>query len=512
MMSAAVRKPAGRDNKYDNFYAMANLERDFLQDYPDTLRRGLAEVASSSGVEIFVAGGVVRDFLLGRASLDLDLTVSSRALACAAEFARLTGGTFVPLDADEDVARVVWQGYSIDFAVLRKGYQDIVSDLKDRDFTINALAVAFDRVGASLKPPYSIIDPLDGMNDIAGKCIRATNDRVFADDPLRLLRAYRFMATLNFMIAPATGRTIRENRRLINSSSAERINYELQKIMAADGPHLVIAGMADSGILFEIFPELQAGVGVEQPSSHHLDVYSHCQETLRHMTRVLEQPETYYPGLGSELEAYLARRSRRTLLHWAALFHDLGKPKTLEVRGEKKTFYNHDKEGGRIFIGMAERLRWGRNDTQLVAKLIEHHMRPFHLTNASRKTGITARACLRLVRAVGDDLPGIFLLAMADSLAGQGPGKPAGTERSLAQLYLEVAAVYRNSIKPVFEEPPLLNGHDLQELFGLEPGPVFRKILTGLQEAQVEKKACTREEALSWVASYLEKNPAEKIH
>lgn len=491
---------------------MANLERDFLQDYPELLRRSLAEVASSSGVELFVAGGAVRDFLLGRSSPDLDLAVSSRALACAKELARLTGGTFVLLDTEEGVARVVWQGYSIDFADLRKGYQDIVSDLKDRDFTINALAVAFDREKASLRRPYSIIDPLGGLNDIAGKCIRAANDRVFADDPLRLLRAYRFMATLNFRIAPETGRIIRENRRLINSSSAERINYELQKIMAAPGPHLVLEEMADSGLLWEVFPELQAGVGVEQPSSHHLDVYSHCLETLRYMTRVLEQPETCYPGLGPEIETYLAQGSRRTLLRWAALFHDLGKPKTLEVRGEKRTFYNHDKEGGRIFLGMAERLRWGRSHTQLVAKLIEHHMRPFHLNNARRKTGITGRACLRLVRAVGDDLPGIFLLAMADSLAGQGPGKPAGTERALAELYLEVAAVYRNSIKPVFEEPPLLNGHALQEVFGLEPGPVFRKILTGLQEAQVEKKVCTREEALSWVDTYLEKNPADKIH
>ncbi len=482
---------------------MANLARDFLQDYPPRLVAALAEAARSSGQAMFVAGGAVRDMLLGRISPDLDVPLSTGALACAQSFARLTGGAYVLLDAEECVARVVLpEGHTVDFSGFRKGACDIAEDLGERDFTVNAMAVAFDCEHAGLQEPFQIIDPGGGLRDIELRSLRVTNANIFADDPVRLLRAYRFMATLGFELAPETADLIRTNRQRLTSSSVERISYELQQIMSSAAAAQVIGKMAESGLLWEIFPELHAGVGLKQPSSHHLDVYAHSQETLRCLELVLENPEKYYPGPAGDIRAYLADPARR-LLRWAALFHDLGKPEVREIQGDKLTFYNHDKVGSDIFIKIAERLRGRRDDTRVVAKLIEYHMLPFHLNNARRKTGITARACLRLVKKVGDDLPGLFLLARADSLAGQGPGKPAGTEESLAELYAEVAAVYRSSVKPVLDEPLLLNGHDLQDVFFLVPGPIFRTILTGLEEAQVEKEVCTREEALAWVAAFL---------
>lgn len=484
---------------------MINLARDFLENYPPRLVAALAEAGRTTGKALFVAGGAVRDMLLGRTSPDLDVTLSAEALACAQAFARRTGGAYVLLDAEECVARVVLpEGYTVDFSGFRKGARDIAADLVERDFTVNAMAVAFDCERAGLQQPFQIIDPAGGLRDLALRSLRVTNDGVFADDPLRLLRAYRFMATLGFEIAPETADLIRANRRLITSSSVERILYELQQIMSSEAAPAVLGSMAASGLLWEIFPELQAGVGLRQPSSHHLDVYAHSQETLRCLEPVLKNPETYYPGPAGDIRLYLADPEKQTLLRWAALFHDLGKPATRDIQGDKLTFYNHDKVGSDTFLKIAERLRWRRDDARVVAKFIEYHMLPFHLNNARRKTGITARACLRLVRKVGDDLPGLFLLAMADSLAGQGPGKPAGTEESLAELYAEVAAVYRHSVKPVLDKPLLLNGHDLQDVFALTPGPIFRTILTGLQEAQVEKEVCTREEALAWVTAFLQ--------
>lgn len=488
---------------------MANLPRDFLEDYPPRLVAALAEAARSSGQAMFVAGGAVRDMLLGRTSPDLDVTLSAEALACAQTFARLTGGAYVLLDAEECVARVVLpEGYTVDFSGFRKGARDIAEDLGERDFTVNAMAVAFDCERAGLQEPFQIIDPGGGLRDLARRLLRVTNAGIFTDDPVRLLRAYRFMATLGFALAPETEELIRANRQRLTSSSVERISYELQQIMSSASAPDVIGRMAGSGLLWEIFPELQAGVGLQQPSSHHLDVYDHSQETLRCLELVLENPKKYYPGMENDIQTYLADPARRTNLRWAALFHDLGKPEVFEILRDKLTFYNHDKAGSDIFTKIAERLRWRRDDARVAAKLIEYHMLPFHLNNARRKTGITARACLRLVKKVGDDLPGLFLLAMADSLAGQGPGKPARTEETLAELYADVAAVYRSSVKPVLDAPLLLNGHDLQDIFDLEPGPIFRTILTGLQEAQVEKEVRTREEALAWVAAFLDTNSA----
>jgi len=129
-------------------------------------------------------------------------------------------------------------------------------------------------------------------------------------------------------------------------------------------------------------------------------------------------------------------------------------------------------------------------------------MYPFHLNNVLQKSGITPRACLRLVKAAGDELPGLFLLAMADSLAAQGPLKPTGMEASLARLQQQVSAVYSESVRPVLQGPRLLGGEDLKGL-GLMPGPLFREILDGLEQARVEGEVDDREGALVWVRSFL---------
>ncbi|HWH72256.1 MAG TPA: hypothetical protein VNT26_23035, partial [Candidatus Sulfotelmatobacter sp.] len=146
---------------------------------------------------------------------------------------------------------------------------------------------------------------------------------------------------------------------------------------------------------------------------------------------------------------------------------------------------------------------WSKEETRRVAQLIELHMWPFHLLNARRKTGVTPKACLRLVKAAGDELPGLFLLAMADSLAGAGAGKPAEMEQDVAALYDQVEEVYRLRIKPVLEQPRLLTGHDLQTLFTLPPGPLIGRLLEELEQAQVAGEAATREEAVQWLGARL---------
>ncbi|MCK5405680.1 MAG: polynucleotide adenylyltransferase, partial [Desulfobulbaceae bacterium] len=140
---------------------------------------------------------------------------------------------------------------------------------------------------------------------------------------------------------------------------------------------------------------------------------------------------------------------------------------------------------------------------------ISLHMWPFHLNNSMRKTGITAKACLRLVKTIGSELPGLFLLAMADSLAGQGVDKPENMEISLAELYGRVDAVCRKSVLPVLQSPPLLTGTDLVDLFDLQPGPIFGTILSGIEKARVENEIRSRDEAIEWVGIYLEKSEGE---
>ncbi len=479
------------------------LKKDWLRDYPDFLTVALAGLARN-WPEIYVTGGAVRDWLNDGRPGDLDLTVAGDGLAAAGSFAAATGGAFVLLDAGEGVARVVTHGLSVDFSRFRENSRDINDDLSRRDFSINAMAVRVDPQSGTLLAPFRLIDPLGGAADLAQGLVRAPAAAVFDNDPLRMLRAFRFAATLDLALDEPTGGWIRERRALVSKPAPERLCHELELIMASPRAAAAVSTMADFGLLFEIFPELALGAGMSQPASHHLDVLAHNLAALAAMEELLGDPAAFFPPTADEFADYLEQPGRRELLKWAALFHDLGKPATLAFKDDgRATFYNHDQVGAGIFAGLAERLRWSRERSGIVARLIELHMYPFHLNNALHKTGITPRACLRLVKAAGDELPGLFLLAMADSLAAQGPKKPAGMEASLASLHQRVATVVRESVRPVLQGPRLIDGEDLKRL-GLTPGPLFREILDGLEMAQVEGVVFSREEALTWVRNYVD--------
>lgn len=475
---------------------------DWLQGYPPEIGTGLAAVGRRCPV-LFVAGGTVRDLLLGRRPRDLDLTVPGQAMTCARLLAGILKGAFVPLDETEDVGRVVWRDYTIDFAGFREGTTTIEADLGRRDFTINALAVPLEIGSRGVRPSARLLDPTGGLEDFAQGRLRAASDRIFAADPLRLLRAYRFAAILGFARDDHLEELIRRDRELIGRTAAERIASELELLMASERAHAQVAAMAASGLLWEVFPELHEGVGVAQPASHHLDVFHHNLAALGAMEEIQREPGRFFPQDDHDLRTYLGPEARKVRLKWAALFHDLGKPAASGLREGRITFYGHDRAGAERFADIAGRLRWSREQSREVTRLIELHMWPFHLLNASRKTGITPRACLRLVRAAGDELPGLFLLAMADSLAGAGTGKPPDMEPALAALYSQVNEIYRRSIKPVFEQPRLLTGRDLQDVFQLEPGPLIGRLLRELEQAQVAGEVSTRDEAVAWLAARL---------
>jgi len=484
--------------------------KDFLQSYPRQLLRALAETALERGETFYIAGGTVRDWLLSKESKDLDITVAADGFGWAHSLAGRLGGTFVGMNTAEDVARVVWQGITIDFSGFREEARTIDVDLAKRDFTINGLAIPVGPGGGGepgLRLRGSIIDPTNGLDDLKRRVIRHTSSAVFSSDPLRLLRAYRFMACLQFSIERQTTEAIRRQAGLIQQVAAERIAGELGLIMASGQACNAIKFMYGSNLLGELFPELTKGVGMDQPASHHLDVFEHSLATLGWMEKILHQPGRYFPGHDDEMARYLSENKRTIRLNWAALFHDLGKPSTYCRREDKDgriTFYNHDMAGADLFRTIADRLRWGRDDAKQISRLIELHMWPFHLNNVRQQTGLTPRAALRLVKAAGPELPGLFMLAMADTLAGRGDGRPQGMEENIAVLYEELCRVFRQSIKPVLEKPRLLTGTDLQELFSLDPGPIFRTILDGLQQAQVADEVHSRADAIEWVRAFIQ--------
>ena len=478
--------------------------RSHLQGYPEKLISALLGLEPSCD-RLYLAGGTVRDWLLGRSSADLDLVVESDAVACCRLLLpALGGGALVPLgEREDDAARVVWNGLTIDITGFRGGSESIEDDLRQRDFTINAMAVRLvDLVEDAAEP--ALIDPLGGHRDLEKKVLRAC-DHAFTDDPLRMLRGYRLSAVLGFTLSSSTEKAIVACGPLIAGVAVERISHELDLIMESEQARTTIEVMAESGILWHSIPELQSGLGVEQPGFHHLDVFHHSLAALGCMEEILRQPERFFPGQGPAFYAYAGKKGMKKHLKWSALLHDMGKPYVMEVRPEGRiTFYNHDRIGRDTFLQFAGRLKWSNEAMDVIGSLIELHMHPFHLCNVRRNAPLSKRACLKIWKKAGENLPGLFLLAMADSLACQGEQKPEGMEEELATLFDDLQKTIDRVIRPVLTGARLMTGRDLIEFFNLSPGPVFATILTGLELAMVEGRVCNRKEALDWVGQYLQ--------
>ena len=265
---------------------------------PGWLRRHLAVVLGEQGAPLYLAGGVVRDLLRGVTPADIDLTVRDGARAWAARLAELCGGALVVLGRDEDAARVVSGRVSVDFAAFREGATDILDDLTRRDLTINAMALRIDPLlldpGADAAGT-TLLDPTGGWADLAAGVVRATGPEAFTADPLRLLRVFRFAACLDFRIDPGTLAMAGRQGGLIVAPAPERIAHELDLIMASNRAHRTCAQMAETGLLGHILPELQAGSGMLQPASHHLDVLGHSLEALRHLEALTLAPRSGFP-------------------------------------------------------------------------------------------------------------------------------------------------------------------------------------------------------------------------
>ena len=456
----------------------------------------LGELAAARGLDVYLVGGSVRELALGGDSPDLDLAVSAQTLDLARDLAIALGGTYVLLDEAAGTARVVWQEEILDLAEFRA--PTLEGDLKGRDFTLNALAVGL--AGILGQGPARLIDPWGGLEDLGRGWLRMVAPENFREDPLRLLRAYRFAATHGFRITPETSAAMRAVAPEFSRVAGERVHQELFHLLEAPAASPVLEAMAADGLLSQVFPELEDMKGVEQNGFHHLDVFGHSMATVACLEEVLAAPEAYFGEIAAEVAHYARLHPKTALLKLAALFHDAGKPQVQARRSDpdRYTFYYHEKVGLEIFSRVAARLRCSQAETKAVTLLIQVHMRPFLLLPAFRERELSFRALGRLVRAARPELPGLFALAMADSLAGQGALKPPDSEAVLADLADAAHRFLKERLEPQERHPKLLSGHDLIRL-GLTPGPRFRQLLTAIEEAQWEGMIRTREEALEMV-------------
>jgi putative nucleotidyltransferase with HDIG domain len=451
-------------------------------------------------------GGYLRDVLIYQEKAlareiakDFDFAVAGgSAFALANDFAQEHKGHFVPLDQQSDTARVVMDDRTVlDFAGCVGG--DIRNDIKRRDFSINAL---FWDPGQ----PEEISDLVEGIADIKSKKVRALSEEAFIDDPLRLLRAFRFAATLSFDITPETLLWIKKHHRSIERVAPERINTELFAIFGAKKSSQALLLMAEAGLLEKVFPELAKTRTVPKNAYHHLDLFEHSVETVIQAEKaILSEVGSHAPQLQDELSFGVTRLAATKI---ASLLHDIGKPQTWVVTPEgKHTFIGHDGLGAEMVVALAERMHWSRPVERFVSKLVKWHLRPGQLFQ--QKDLPSDKAFYRFYRKAGAEVPELLLLALGDLGATQGPAMVGENNAKLRANLIELFDGYAVFNLESARRDRLMTGLDVMKLLGIKAGPEVGRILSLLDEAEGFKEITTRAEAERFILELGAPEPGE---
>lgn len=340
------------------------------------------EVLDRDAVEGYLVGGFVRDALMQRDSGDVDIAVGANAMELAPRIADALRGRFVPLDAENQIVRVVLANIGavhLDIATMRGSIAD---DLALRDFTVDAMAIS---LGEMDNPDAPVIDPFGGRRDLGKGVVRAISEEAFRRDPARLLRAPRLAAECGFSLDGETRAQISRNHQLIRKVADERVRDELCRLLAVPGSARWLRLLDELGLLLEVFPELAPAKGSEQPKEHYWDVFQHSIETVATVEFLLRtgKPDycsdemlasaPWWPALEAHFESEAAGgRSRKVLLKLAALLHDIAKPqtRTFEETGRMR-FFGHSQQGAETAAGILERLRFSAREKEVVYRMIE---------------------------------------------------------------------------------------------------------------------------------------------
>jgi poly(A) polymerase len=465
----------------------------------DPMRLLLVAVAATVGGPAWLVGGAVRDLLLARPLHDVDLALPDGSAAAARRLADRLGGAFVPLGEPHGMARVVLAGpppLQVDLADFRG--PSLEADLAGRDVTVDALAVD---LHALLRGSAAIQDPTGGLGDLARRRLRACRPTAFADDPARVLRVLRLGHQLDFAIEPETEALARAAAPALASVSAERVREELTHILRVPRSAPAIRQADAWSALRVILPEIEAMREATQSAPHRFTVWEHSLRALEAADTLLGDLSLLAPhdarAAASFEEPMGSGLTRREVWKLAVLLHDVAKPETRSVDADGRTrFIGHDRLGAERVSAIAARLRWPGRATEVLARLVRHHLRPMHLGMLEE---VTRRARYRFHRDVAEEVPALVCLTIADA-AGTDGRAPGLVYRGETRTLLESILAGEGPAVREAAEPPLVRGDDVMAALGLPPGPPVGRALRQVREAQALGLVRTRGEALAWLA------------
>ena len=454
-------------------------QQDIINKLNSELFHRLTETADALGIECYLVGGYVRDLMLERATNDIDVVVVGSGISMAEAFCKRLGrGAHLSVFRNFGTAQVKWHDQEVEFVGARKesyshdSRKPIVEngtledDQNRRDFTINAMAVCLNsaRLG-------ELVDPFDGVLDLQDGIIATPLDPdiTFSDDPLRMMRCVRFATQLRFQIEEETFAALERNRERIRIISQERIIDELNKIMRAPAPSIGFVELHRCGLLELILPEVARLDCVETRNGR-----SH-KNNFYHTLEVLDT---------------VARHSDNLYLRWAALLHDIGKPRS--KRWEPPvgwTFHNHNYLGEKMIAPLFRRLKLPLDERmKYVAKLVGLHMRPIAIADDI----VTDSAVRRLLFEAGDDIDDLMTLCEADITSKNEQRK---------KNFLENFRIVRQKLVDIEEKDrirnfqPPVDGDEIMRLFNLKPCREIGTLKTALKDAILDGKVPNEHEA-----------------
>jgi len=462
----------------------------------------------------FIVGGWVRDRILGEPigyNIDVDFLTTADPVEVAKKLAQRIGGHFFVFEKKglfikrPVIASVVLNippyRYRFDFSPLRKKNMEraLVEDLMERDFTANAMAVNLDDVLSIGAKQTIIYDPTGGIRDLERGLLRPVSLDNLKKDPVRILRGFRIALEKGLNLTEDFYSFVKERGNLILESPAERITYELFKIMKAKGSAKVFRELYKYNLLEVIIPEIKEMRKVKSQGEKHIyPLDEHTFRTLEYAEKVWERREEY---IGEELSENIGKKivlgefGDYELLKWGALLHDIGKPYTFKIINGKVTFYEHDKVGAELVKTIGKRLRWGQEATDFVEKLVRYHLRPFYLRESLKKGTLGRKGMAKFWKECGEVAPHLFLLSFADALASGDKKEDLETLRETVRRLVE----FKKEVLEEEEIKPLLNGREIMELLGIKPGKLVGELKRHLEEAQLEGLVKTKEEAIEFI-------------
>ena len=482
-----------------------------------------AQFFDENNVQAYLVGSSVRNLLLNEPCSDWDIAVTGDAPALARGLANRLGGFYAHMHEKASRITVKQKEQESIFDVAPLHGRTIEADLRQRDFTINALASPLTAAVRSFieNTPLPCIDPLHGSTDLAARTLKVVSDDVFKQDTLRMLRAIRFKLRYKLRVEEQTQQLIRHYASLLLIAAPERIQAELYLILTPEGATNALRVLDEYNLFAALFPEFQPARGMVQPGLHHWDVFEHSLETVAALERLAATMRLPAQALANspldvgqgdmmalkdllneaEQAGYFSIAAMTTpALKLAALLHDIGKTTTQVIHEDGKiTFYGHPQGGIPLIQSIARRLSLSTQDHKLLRQVAANHMRPGQLSHDT----ITQRAVRRYFVDLGPAGIPVALVSLADHLAMRGPEPLTDAwEHHLTTVRLLLTRYIRE--REVILPPHLVQADELIRKFNLEQGPIIGQLLEQIAEARADGLLQSKDDAFWFVQERLE--------